>query len=170
MLDLALAFLPSCEPRAGGAAGRHAIHRVEFATFALRRRFADGAVAARATQRLRALTPCPQARVLAWVLLPDRWLGVVEAATAPALADHVERVKAALVPGAAGAACIEPAWANAFHARLVRDDVALAQAARDILDAPVRVGLAMRRGEYAFWDAEWHPHARVAPAESPELS
>ena len=162
MLHLAHAPLPNHEPQ-GGAGGPRAIQRVEFATFARHRRFVDAVVAARATQRLRGMPGSPQARVLAWALLPDRWLGVIEASSAADLARQVERLQAALAPDL-GDTRAEPVWATPFRARPVRDDRELAEAAREILDAPIRAGLATRRGEYAFWDAVWHAQARANPA------
>jgi hypothetical protein len=144
-----------------------AIHRVQFDTFARRSHFAGAAVAVRAVEAMHGARHGLRSRVLAWLLLPQGWLGVVECARLHDLAGDMDRLRhamaGALSPGEADA---EPVWAAETEICRIADDVALAEAVRTILVEPVRLGLAHRRGDYPFWGAVWSQPERATVARA----
>lgn len=144
---------PCAEPRTDRSSP---LHFVRVDTFARRRCFADPGIAAQAVAALRALRQAHRPRVLAWVLLPDCWAGVVAPSPDAPLPQCVDALKNAmsrvLDPGAAPT---NPVWSNGFHAHSLHDDTALAHAVETLLLEPIRAGLAQRRGEYRYWDAVW---------------
>ena len=91
------------------------------------------------------------ATVLAWVLMPDHWHGVIElGADAPLSrviqnfkslsARHVQRVL-----GAAG-----PFWQSAFHDRALRDEAEWIAATCYVRENPVRAGLCRVAADYPY--------------------
>jgi putative transposase len=140
-----------------------AVHRVRLDTFARRRAFADPAVATRAAGALRSLRLPTTSRLLAWVLMPDHWSGLIEADGAGALAAGVEAIRISIAREVWPRDATLRLWPTHFDSRRVQNDRDLAKAARVILQAPVDAGLSPRRGDYPHWDAVWRP-----PAQEPQ--
>jgi REP element-mobilizing transposase RayT len=97
-----------------------------------------------------------QSRLLAWVLMPDHWHGLIELGEPDALSAVVGRLKANTsrrlhqeFPESG------PVWARAFHDRALRSDEHVLLAARYLALNPVRAGLVQRVGDYPYWDAIW---------------
>ena len=95
------------------------------------------------------------ARLLAWVLMPDHFHGLLVLGSGE-LAARVGRAKGASafgfnrLGGRSGRV-----WARSFHDRAVRGSEALRSAARYLVANPLRAGLVSRVGDYPFWDACW---------------
>lgn len=97
-----------------------------------------------------------QSRLLAWVLMPDHWHGLIELGESDTLSAVVCRLKAntsrqlrVQFPGAGRV------WARAFHDRALRRDEHVLSAARYLVLNPVRAGLVRRVGDYPYWNAIW---------------
>lgn len=98
----------------------------------------------------------PHAQLLAWVLMPDHWHGLVELSGRESLSAVISRFKAStaraynIAHGRSG--CV---WARAFHDRALRAEDDVRTAARNLIANPLRAGLAETIGDYPFWDAVW---------------
>ena len=106
------------------------------------------------------LLSCPTrwqgAKLLAWVLMPDHWHGLV------VLQESADLSKA--VQGAKGSSArkfnallgrVGPVWGPGFHDRAVRSESGWRAAARYLVANPLRAGLVENIGSYPFWDAVW---------------
>ncbi len=95
------------------------------------------------------------ARLLAWVLMPDHWHGLIELGQAD-LSRVVQRFKATSARALIDAGLAGPAvWNKGFHDHALRADDDLRHCARYIVMNPVRAGLVHRVGDYPWWDAIW---------------
>lgn len=134
------------------------LRRVKIATAGHQPHFADWALAAEACRVMTAPAQWQRSRLLAWVLMPDCWQGLVALGGFDDLGTCVGRLKlrstrvlATRNPG------LRRLWADDFHAAGVNDEL---DAARRLVMTPVRAGLAQRIGDYPFWDARWLQCAR----------
>lgn len=97
-----------------------------------------------------------KARLLAWVLMPDHWHGLIELGEGESLPELMRAFKGnvsrrlRLQWPALG-----PVWAKSFHDRALRHTEDAFAATRYIVMNPLRAGLAHRAGGYPFWDAVW---------------
>lgn len=107
------------------------LYLVTFTTFDRRPLFADFGAACTASRTLAAPSNWPHARLLAWVLMPHHWHGLIELAGYESLSRSVARAKAA--------ACREwrkahgnerRLWASGFHDHALRSEESLLQCAR----------------------------------------
>jgi len=156
------ASLRDC-PKPGHAAlriGRNSIAgQLYLVTFTTHRRqplFSDFDLAMDAAREIADSRSWTRSTLLAWVLMPDHWHGLIELGEGealPALMRHfksnVSRRLRSQHPN------IGPLWGKSFHDRALRADEAAMAAARYIVMNPVRAGLVGRVGEYPFWDAVW---------------
>jgi putative transposase len=132
--------------------------QVYLVTFATRDRvpvFAAAGVACVAAPLIADSVSVTDARVLAWVLMPDHWHGMVELGDTT-LACAVRRMKGASARRLRLAfPHLGPVWAPAYHERALRRDEDLLAAARYVVANPVRGGLVRSVRDYPFWDAVW---------------
>jgi REP-associated tyrosine transposase len=95
------------------------------------------------------------AYLLAWVLMPDHWHGLLQLGNEP-LARVMNRFKGnltrALNPSLAVSRRI---WDRSFHDHALRADEDVRQAARYIVTNPIRAGLAKSALGYPYWNAIW---------------
>jgi REP element-mobilizing transposase RayT len=121
-----------------------------------RRHFADFATACVAARVLSSPRVWADASLLAWVLMPDHWHGLVVVGERYSLSTLMQRAKTnssrdiAISTGIAG-----PIWQAGFHDHALRADEDLAKAARYLVANPIRAGIAADLREYPFWDACW---------------
>lgn len=154
---------PSANPRPRShrlRIGRHStsggIYLVTFTTIGREPLFGDFAIASETARELSGASTWPDARLLAWVLMPDHWHGLVELGSREPLARCVARVKSATTRcvnrsrGSRGSI-----WSDGYHDRGLRRDEDLVAYARYIVMNPLRAGIARRVGNYPFWDAIW---------------
>jgi REP element-mobilizing transposase RayT len=150
-------------PASGHAAlrrGRYSLpgqpYLVTFTTCRRMPHFADAAVALGACRAVEDPRLWLHSRLLAWVLMPDHWHGLLvvgEAETLPSLVGRLKTNTSRRVRLAAGN--IGPTWARGFHDRALRREEALVDVARYIVRNPVAAGLVKRIGDYPFWNAVW---------------
>jgi len=115
--------------------------------------FQAGCAAARCFEDPRLLG---DARMLAWVLMPDHAHWLIQAGDNDDLATVVNRLKSASarqtnrVLGRTGTL-----WQRAYHDHALRADEDIVTVARYIVANPIRAGLVQRAGDYPFWNAIW---------------
>lgn len=97
-----------------------------------------------------------RSRCLAWVLMPDRWHGLVVMGEGDSLDPLVRRFKAITARG------VEPRfrvngwlWAKGYNQRLLDREEDLLAVARHLVANPVRAGLAGSVGSYPYWNSAW---------------
>ena len=135
-------------------AGR--IYLITFVTANRKRLFDDAdnaAIVARASEDGRLWY---RSRLLAWVLMPDHWHGLIELGTLDDISIVVQRLKTntarALRRHRSDGTSV---WATGFHDRALRADENLQAAARYLIANPLRAGLVTRIGNYPYWNAVW---------------
>lgn len=94
-------------------------------------------------------------RLLAWVLMPDHWHGLLQLRDEP-LARVMNRFKGN-VTRALHASCLmdQRIWDRGFHDHALRADEDVRQAARYIVANPIRAGFAQSALDYPYWNAVW---------------
>jgi len=134
-------------------------HHVYLVTFATKDRtpffhdFPAGCAAARCFEDRVVLD---DARMLAWVLMPDHAHWLIKLGEKRDLGMTVNRIKSASARMANRALKRQgPLWDRAFHDHALRADEDLRQAARYVVANPMRAGLVRRVGDYPFWNAIW---------------
>ncbi len=96
------------------------------------------------------------ARMLAWVLMPDHAHWLIQLGRRDGLSVVANRLKSASarrvnrVEGRCGAL-----WMRGYHDHALRSEEGFREVARYITANPVRAGLVKRVGDYPFWDAVW---------------
>ncbi len=96
------------------------------------------------------------ARMLAWVLMPDHAHWLLQLGEQDALGTVVNRIKSASVRLANRVLARRGAlWESAYHDHALRSDEELRDVARYVIANPVRAGLVQRIGDYSFWNAGW---------------
>jgi REP element-mobilizing transposase RayT len=117
--------------------------------------FMDHAQAHIASQIIHTPSNWGDARLLAWVLMPDHWHGLLELGLEP-LDRVVARFKATVSRTLRTSGTVEwPLWDRSFHDHALRHDENLHRAARYIIGNPVRAGLAHSALLYPYWNAVW---------------
>ena len=140
--------------------GRHSLNdQIYLVTFTTADRtpcFGDWDVAAEACRVMSAAPSWQRSRLLAWVLMPDHWHGLVELGGFDSLPACMGRLKGRSArmlrqahPG------VGAVWAPAYHDRALQAEEQLVDAARYVVMNPVRAGLVRRVGDYPYWDAVW---------------
>jgi len=137
------------------------VYLVTFTTAFRKPHFRAAAVASDAARMLSAADGWQATQLLAWVLMPDHWHGLVELGEGDDLSHRIGAIKGAtarrlgqLYPQ------LGPVWANGFHDRALRHDNEIRAAARYLVLNPVRLGLVRSAGQYPYWDAVWVGGAR----------
>ena len=118
--------------------------------------FAEPTVARVAARAIEDPQLWARSQLLAWVLMPDHWHGVVVVGTGDELSLVLQRLKTnaarevrQLAPD------IGQVWSFGFHDRALCADEALVEAARFIVCSPVNAGLVPLVGDYPYWNAKW---------------
>lgn len=118
--------------------------------------FADWRCARAAAATLAMARHWHGAQLLCWVLLPQRWCGLLQA---PGKAGLLQLAGAARV--AAGDAVNRArgrggtVWQPAMQAAALPAEIDRRQFARSLVALPLRAGLVDRIGAYPYWDAVW---------------
>jgi REP element-mobilizing transposase RayT len=95
-------------------------------------------------------------RLLAWVLMPDHWHGLLVLGNGEKLSSVVGRLKTNTARHVRLAVpAIETVWARGFHDHALRQEEDLADVARYIVRNPIAAGLVKRVGDYPYWNALW---------------
>jgi putative transposase len=98
-----------------------------------------------------------RSRLLAWVLMPDHWHGLLSLGIGDDLSVRIALLKANTARVLRRECDIAArVWAPSFHDHSLRDDGReLVDHARYIVLNPVRAGLVRRVGDYSYWDCVW---------------
>lgn len=157
----ALRASPPALDRAGRDAARNgaggtSAHFVTVASLFRRPLFLDPE-AARAVARCQ---PDPaiwgRAGCLAWVLMPDRWHGLVLAPADESLDALVRRFKAITARAVDDRFRVNGwLWARGYNQRALERHEDRLAVARHLVSNPVRAGLAKSVGAWPYWDAIW---------------
>ncbi|WP_405051673.1 REP-associated tyrosine transposase [Stenotrophomonas pigmentata] len=157
----ALIALPAINPKPGSKTLRtgrislpgHA-YLVTFTTLARQPLFRELQPASCIAQALYHPLLWRDAWLLAWVLMPDHWHGLVQLGSSTSLSSLTRAIKsntARSLPESIS----RPVWAPGFHDRTVRKDQDLKATARYIIMNPVRAGLVSSPRFYPYWNAMW---------------
>jgi putative transposase len=115
--------------------------------------FGPAASAAATFERTRLLG---DARMLAWVLMPDHAHWLLQLGAEDSLHVLVGKLKSASGRSAnLATGRIGRVWQPAFHDHALRGESDLRATARYIVANPLRAGLVSRIGDYPFWNAVW---------------
>ena len=118
--------------------------------------FSDAANAVCIAKSLHGLRVWKDARLLAWVVMPDHLHPLIALGTEESLSGVVQKTKSNTARALnARNHLVGQVWAPAFHDRALRRDEDLQDIARYLVLNPVRAGLVRRVGDYPFWDAVW---------------
>jgi putative transposase len=142
--------------RCGRASLDGQIYLVTFTTFDRRRWFIDHEAARSACRALTDDRLWERSTLLAWVLMPDHWHGIVELGGGESLGRLMNRLKSNVarrlrleVEG------LGRVWADGFHDHAVRKEDDVVELARYVVLNPFRAGLVRRIFDYPYWDAVW---------------
>lgn len=132
------------------------VYLVTFTTAFRQPLFVDSATARCACRAMTDQRLWYHSRLLAWVLMPDHWHGLIEIGGMDHLSVVVQRLKAnsarrvrAEFPTHARV------WEKGFHDRALRHETMLKPAARYLVANPLRAGLAQQFGDYPYWNSVW---------------
>lgn len=142
-------------PTALSQEGRR-IHLVSLQTHRREPLFEDFESAARVGATLGDARLWRGGRLLAWVLLPDQLELMLEPGVHDTVATAIgrfKRVSATRMRHAQGR--VTPLWSPRCACRALGPDEAALGAARHLVTTPLRRGLALRLGDYSWWDALW---------------
>jgi len=95
------------------------------------------------------------ARLLAWVLMPDHFHLLIQLehnGTLPRLMKRLKNVTALELGRATG---LHRIWQDGYHDHALRIEESIRDVARYLVANPIRAGLAVSVREYPFWDAVW---------------
>ena len=96
------------------------------------------------------------ASLLAWVLMPDHWHGLVELKASGNLSETIQKLKSNTARRIRlENRTVETVWEKGFHDRSIRSDEGLLNLARYVVHNPVRAKLVGRIGDYPYWNAVW---------------
>ena len=132
------------------------IYLLTFTTFERAPLFADFEIACLAGRTLSHPDLWRHSALLAWVLMPDHWHGLVQLGSTDSLSTSVARLKSAVTREIRRQAdCRIRVWASGFHDRALRREDNLRAMARYVVLNPVRAGIVGSAWGYPFWDAIW---------------
>lgn len=115
--------------------------------------FSAGCAAARCFEDKQLLQ---DARMLAWVLMPDHVHWLIQTGKSSSLQTLVNRLKSASARHANRILERNGAlWQRAYHDHALRTDEDVITAARYIVENPIRAGLVEHTGDYPFWNMIW---------------
>ena len=131
------------------------VYLVTFVTRDRRPLFRDPAMAHETARAITDRRLWYRSRLLAWVLMPDYWHGLIELGALETLSVCVQRLKANTSRAFRAEWRHGGVWAAGFHDRAMRSCDDLKVAARYVVANPLRAGLVDAVGKYPYWDAVW---------------
>ena len=142
--------------RKGRASIANSAYLITTTTLERQKLFADFAVGYATARCFEDTDYLGDAKMLAWVLMPDHAHWLLQLGERDELSRVVNRLKSASARyanralGKTGAV-----WARAFHDHGLRSDEDLQGVARYVVANPLRAGLVATIGDYPFWNAVW---------------
>ena len=95
------------------------------------------------------------ARVYAWVLMPDHWHGLIQLGDRDGLPAVMNRFKALSTKALSRESGKAQIWARGYHDHALRHDESFLGASRYIVANPLRAGIVSHLLDYPYWDAAW---------------
>jgi putative transposase len=142
--------------RKGRASVAGQIYLVTFTTATRARLFEDHDLARLAALAMTDRRLWYRSRLLAWVLMPDHWHGLVELGAMDSLSIIVQKIKSNSARRVrAEYPTTGAVWEKGFHDRAIRMESTIKPAARYIVSNPIRAGLADHPGDYPYWNTVW---------------
>lgn len=142
--------------RKGRASIANGIYLITTTTLGRQKLFADFAAACAVAKCVEDGRLLGDAKMLAWVLMPDHLHGVLQLGERDKLGVVVNRLKSASARHANRVLRRTGGiWVKAFHDHALRSDEDLHDVARYVVANPVRAGLVPRVGDYPFSNAVW---------------
>ena len=141
--------------RRGRASVEGQVYLVTFATRDRRPLFLDPVMAHETARAIADRRLWYRSQLLAWVLMPDHWHGLIELGALETLSVCVQRLKANTSRALRSERRHGGLWASGFHDRAMRSCEDLRVAARYVVANPLRAGLVDAIGKYPYWDAVW---------------
>ncbi len=118
--------------------------------------FADFQTARAAAQTFEDKKVLADARLLAWVLMPEHFHGLLALGERHGLPEIMGRLKSASARRANKTIGRQgPLWDRAYYDHALRHEEDLLVTARYLVANPVRAGIVQRVGDYPFWNAIW---------------
>ncbi|HEX5338964.1 MAG TPA: transposase [Gallionella sp.] len=142
--------------RKGRASIANGIYLITTTTLERKKLFDEFAVGCAAARCFENADFLGDARMLAWVLMPDHAHWLLQLGERDSLSRVVNRLKSAsarYVNRARGSSGV--VWAKAFHDHGLRNEEDVQNIARYVIANPLRAGLIGRIGDYPFWNAAW---------------
>jgi putative transposase len=94
----------------------------------------------------------PDAKCLAWVVMPDHLHVLIELGDTEPLSLVVQRIKSLIATAInQERSTRQPVWQRGYYEHAIRTDEDVLLAARYIINNPVRAGLALNIGDYSYW-------------------
>ena len=104
--------------------------------------------------------------MLAWVLMPDHWHGIVVLDSPIPLSQLMKRAKGSTAHAFNRQSDRHGSvWKDGFHDRAIRRDEDVVAVARYVVANPIRAGLVDSVADYPFWDAAWLTPENTSPWE-----
>ena len=148
--------MPSKNQRRGGLSIPGQVHHITLTTAGRRPLFEDFSHARLVIAEMRRLQEQNIVHSLAWVLMPDRWHGLVMLADGDSLDPLVRRFKAITARGVDARFRVNGwLWSKGYNQRLLDREEDLLAVARHLVANPVRAGLASSVGSYPYWNSAW---------------
>jgi REP element-mobilizing transposase RayT len=97
----------------------------------------------------------PDARLVAWVLMPDHLHLMVELGEKDSLSLVVQRLKSVISTAIRRELGNVNVWQAGFHDHAIRRNESVRDVGRYLIANPLRAGIVACVGDYPFWDAEW---------------
>ena len=139
--------------RKGRASLAGQIYLVTFATHGRKRLFDDPQHSAAVSQACMDGRLWQDAALLAWVLMPDHWHGLIQLGESGELSRIVQRLKANT--SRVLATVDAPVWQAGFHDRAIPGERTMRSAADCLLANPLRAGLAESVDDWPWRYACW---------------
>ncbi|HXU93061.1 MAG TPA: transposase, partial [Gallionella sp.] len=142
--------------RKGRASVQNGVYLITTITLERKKLFADFAVGCAAARCFENADFLGDAKMLAWVLMPDHAHWLLQLGKRDPLHRVVNRLKSASARHANRARNSSgTVWARAFHDQGLRGEEDLQDTARYVVANPLRAGLVAHLWDYPFWNAVW---------------
>ena len=109
-----------------------------------------------------------RSRLMAWVLMPDHWHGLIEIGDGMPLSAYIGRLKGAV---SRRLRLLHPhlplVWQDGFHDHAIRRSESIDTIAAYLLMNPIRAGLVADLSLYPYWHCEWPVPNISIPAVDP---
>jgi putative transposase len=94
--------------------------------------------------------------LLAWVLMPDHWHGLIRLGNQNSLSTIMQRFKSITTKKIyLNRYQNKKIWQSGFYDHAIRKEESIEHVARYLLDNPMRAGLVKNITDYPYWNTQW---------------